>query len=447
MCTTGLEQKVETYQIKTGYILNNNKKLRERQAVGKASKRVHKEQVCSKELQQLKHMRRREYETEKLVAQAQSDASQETNEKEIDDEERASPRKRRFKTAEDSVEGFLHNVSPRKQSKNNVPFFTAEIQSARQEYHRVVVFSIEKQASFTQAEKNGNAVRLRNVKRSISFSDPGGYDILCSAGTSVEAITLPFVPCRPASCKRMTIAEVKALGPKQKVGEVRGQVQPDAVTRTVVVNGVDCELKEVVICDSTGQMTLTLWDRFVNAVEGSKSYAFKNVSTRERQRAITLSTGPSSLVEEVADMKVAGASGSRAESTSKVLLSATVKGIEVCIQRRCSACHARQEAFVEKSKLHRCEGCKLKQAASAFVPFCSGKALVTNSALCNYLRREGLADLLLDSEAIEEHLLESRDLTLTVNEDRYVEAIERGSAEQPLAPQQPEERDSSSEQL
>ncbi|TRY76093.1 hypothetical protein DNTS_033979 [Danionella cerebrum] len=126
------------------------------------------------------------------------------------------------------------------------------------------------------------------------------------------------------------------------------------------------------------------------------------------------------------------------------------------MQRRCSACHARQEAFAEKSTLHRCEGCKLKQAASAFVPFCSGKALVattdaeqrgfqlTNSALCNYLRREGLADLLLDSEAIEEHLLESRELTLTVNEDRYVEAIERGSAEQPLAPQQPEERDSSS---
>ncbi|TRY56438.1 hypothetical protein DNTS_025708 [Danionella cerebrum] len=67
---------------------------------------------------------------------------------------------------------------------------------------------------------------------------------------------------------------------------------------------------------------------------------------------------------------------------------------------------------------------------------------LTNSALWNYLRH-----ILLDSEASEEHLLESRDLKLTVNADRNVKAFKRGSAKQPLAPQQPEERDSSSEQL
>lgn len=79
----------------------------------------------------------------------------------------ASPAKVR-KDGDDAVEGFIHNVSPRKQSRNNSPFFTAVLQSARQEYHRVVVFAMDKQTLFSQAEKNGNAVRLRNVKRSIS---------------------------------------------------------------------------------------------------------------------------------------------------------------------------------------------------------------------------------------------------------------------------------------
>ncbi|MGL4763663.1 MAG: hypothetical protein ACRC2N_01295 [Aeromonas sp.] len=79
----------------------------------------------------------------------------------------ASPAKVR-KDDEDAVEGFIHTVSPRKQSRKDSPFFTAVLQSARQEYHRVVVFAMEKQSIFNQAEKNGNAVRLRNVKRSIS---------------------------------------------------------------------------------------------------------------------------------------------------------------------------------------------------------------------------------------------------------------------------------------
>ncbi|XP_052425546.1 uncharacterized protein LOC127968392 isoform X9 [Carassius gibelio] len=275
----------------------------------------------------------------------------------------SSPAKVR-KEGEDAVEGFVFDVSPRKLSKNSSAFFTAVLQSARQEYHRVVVFAMEKQALFVQAEKNGNPVRLRNVRRSLSFSDPDGFDVLCSRGTSVEVTRLPFLRCAPPSCKRMTVAEVKALGP---------------------------------------------------------------------------STGPSSSIEHIADLEVAEGAASAEDEKSTALFSATIKGIEVTIQRRCSACHFKQKEFVEKSKTHRCEGCRMKQHSLSFSASFGGKATVStasgdetvqlsSSALSTYLRDAGLSSMSNDAEAIEDNFLQSPPVDLKVNVDGFLLSIQPAEA-------------------
>ncbi|XP_052421438.1 uncharacterized protein LOC127964930 [Carassius gibelio] len=351
----------------------------------------------------------------------------------------SSPAKVR-KEGEDAVEGFVFDVSPRKLSKSSSAFFTAVLQSARQEYHRVVVFAMEKQALFVQAEKNGNPVRLRNVRRSLSFSDPDGFDVLCSRGTSVEVTRLPFLRCAPPSCKKMTVAEVKALGPRQKVKEVRAKVAlQGSVSRVVTVSNSDCELKEVQICDGTGEIKLTLWDTFVNAAEAGVSYAFKNLSTRERDGCLCLCTGPSSSIEQIADLEVAEGAASGEDEKSTALFSATIKGIEVTIQRRCSACHFKQREFVEKSKTHRCEGCRMKQHSLSFSASFGGKATVStasgdetvqlsSSALSTYLRDAGLSSMSNDAEAIEDHFLQSPPVDLKVNVDGFLLSIQPAEA-------------------
>ncbi|KAA0701442.1 hypothetical protein E1301_Tti024068 [Triplophysa tibetana] len=355
----------------------------------------------------------------------------------------ASPAKLR-KEGEDVVEGFIHNVSPRRQSKNNSPYFTAVLQSARQSYHRLVIFSMEQQATFTQAEKNGNAVRLRNVRRSISFADPDGFDVLCSRGTKVDVTTLPFLRSTPASCRRMTVAEVKALGPKQKVGEVRGQVRlGGAASRVVQVNQADCELREVRISDGTGEVKVTLWDSFVGQVEEGLSYGFTNLSTRDREGCISLCTGPTSSIEEIADLEVPEEGGGEQHDTSTALFSATVKGIEVRIVRKCSSCRFAQRQFLERSVTHRCEGCRLKQGALSFCPSFAGKAVVstaggehsvtlTSSALSSYLRSAGLGGIFNDADAIEDHFLQSAVFDFKVSVDGFLESIhpadERGTS-------------------
>ncbi|XP_056615784.1 uncharacterized protein LOC130430653 [Triplophysa dalaica] len=296
-----------------------------------------------------------------------------------------------------------------------------------------------------QVAKNGNVVRLRNVKRSLSFSDPDGYDILCSFNQ--HGSDEPAVPplCAAELQEALNIAEVKALGPKQKVGEVFGKVKLNgSVSKVVPVNCSDCELKEIVINDGTGDMKVTLWDPFANPKKAMKSYAFKNLCTRDRGY-IYLRTGPSSVVEPITDFTESEdkSETSQQESRSTALLSAKVKGVEITIQRRCPSCRARQTAFIEKSVLHRCKGCRLKQSSLAFVAYFSGKAIVgtdngevnvvlISSALSIYLRWAALCSMLNDAEAIENHLLVLPGLDLTINADWFLLSIQR--AVEPPAP-------------
>lgn len=50
------------------------------------------------------------------------------------------------------------------------------------------------------------------------YSDPSGFDVLCSNSTTVEVVEdVAFFPREPRSMGQMTIEEVLRLGPRQRV--------------------------------------------------------------------------------------------------------------------------------------------------------------------------------------------------------------------------------------
>ncbi|CAM4569560.1 unnamed protein product [Leuciscus chuanchicus] len=77
---------------------------------------------------------------------------------------------------------------------------------------------MEKQSTFSQAEKNGNAVKLLNVRHSLSFSDPDSYDVLCSRATKVEVTRLPFLRHSNDECSGGEGSRSKAEGVNFRVG-------------------------------------------------------------------------------------------------------------------------------------------------------------------------------------------------------------------------------------
>lgn len=59
--------------------------------------------------------------------------------------------------------------------------------------------------------------KLNQIFRPAGFSDPDGFDVICSKTTSLDVVTVPFSRIAPSGSRRMDVAAVKALGPRQNV--------------------------------------------------------------------------------------------------------------------------------------------------------------------------------------------------------------------------------------
>lgn len=81
----------------------------------------------------------------------------------------AKKQKVQFEERNDSICGYVHNVSCVKSStRNRTKFFNALLQISREEYRHVVVFAGDKRTQFAQAEKSKSPVKLHRIKRCVS---------------------------------------------------------------------------------------------------------------------------------------------------------------------------------------------------------------------------------------------------------------------------------------
>ncbi|KAL2076469.1 hypothetical protein ACEWY4_027933 [Coilia grayii] len=184
---------------------------------------------------------------------------------------------------EGPITGDLHEVTPVKNSRQDVRYFDATtMQTGQGDYGRVLCFSPEKGAAFQRATVNKQSVKSIDAQKTTSSSNPGTFDVLVSSRSSAEATEqLPFPWRELRTTEKVLIVDVLALGPRQRVGAIEARLLLATANRMVPLNGVQSELRVFEICDPTGQTALTLWDRQILSVQERKSYRFTALSTRK----------------------------------------------------------------------------------------------------------------------------------------------------------------------
>ncbi|CAM4570147.1 unnamed protein product [Leuciscus chuanchicus] len=188
----------------------------------------------------------------------------------------------------------------------------------------------------------------------LGYSDPNGFDVICNRTTCHDVVSVPFSSSAPPSSTRLSVADVKALGPRQNVGELEAKVMSRAaVSKIVLVKKEECELKEIWVSDGTGEMKLTLWDSLISEVQTSKSYSFSNLSTQEQSGEIRLTTTPSSKMKEIPPLDVPDRDDDPVDSASSATLRGVVSGIQIIARHRCPKCHSLQNHFIPKSITRR----------------------------------------------------------------------------------------------
>ncbi|CAL8271034.1 unnamed protein product [Merluccius merluccius] len=162
------------------------------------------------------------------------------------------------------------------------------LQTGREEYNRVVCFASEKRTQFLQAAENSQAVKLVGTRKGVSYSNPGGYDILVSTHSRLDvAGDLSFPRRVPRDTDRMTIAEV---------GVIEVLVLQATTSKVVQVQGTPVELKSFEVCDQTAQTGVTVWDRLIPLVQEGNCYRFETLTTRKEGDRTVLCTTLSTVI-------------------------------------------------------------------------------------------------------------------------------------------------------
>jgi len=358
----------------------------------------------------------------------------------------ASPAKRaRSSDAESEVvSGYLHNVSPVKVSRRNTRYFEASVQTGREEYRRVVCFSPEKRAACVQASENKQAVKLIECRKAISQSDAGGFDVLVSARSRVEAaVGLPFGHRELRSSEKKTVAEILSLGPRQKVGSVGVKVVQATSSQVVPLQGEPMEVAEFAVCDPTGQIRLSVWGSQIVSVREGQSYLFEGLATRKQGDVTVLTTTPTSVISPMAEVReppfmtpVTAAVQHRVRGQ--------VTGVQIWAKPRCRRCQAKQQNVAKRISTHRCEGCGLLQLTKSYQFNYGGVLIVegdgpefsgtlTHSALFKYVRDNSLSASAHDASLLEEHIIGQGEVEVSTNGEGLVLDVAPWCSPEPVA--------------
>ncbi|KAK3107578.1 hypothetical protein FSP39_017591 [Pinctada imbricata] len=183
----------------------------------------------------------------------------------------------------ETVNGYLHEVSPMKYSRNNVKYFNAIIQE-KDKYTNSVCFRPEFHQNMVQLQKQRSQVSLRKVDRVPSLQRSGDFDIKITyssdLSTPKKSLDFDFQP-PPSQNQVQTINHIKeSLNAYQKTNVHVKVVQIGQVQTKTVRSGTSVSCQDVVVADKTGSITLCVWDKQTDTYSIEESYSMQNISVR-----------------------------------------------------------------------------------------------------------------------------------------------------------------------
>ncbi|XP_068677599.1 uncharacterized protein [Montipora foliosa] len=199
--------------------------------------------------------------------------------------------------------GFIHNVSPVKTSKRTQhQWYDFQLQTAPNKIRRVVSFNPSFHTHMQHYEQSKTPVLLKNI---IVKENEGDW-LFNQQSTAYPCSNsdVPFeckVPPKPEPTAQqlpateVTIKQLSTITTNQKInvsGTLSfGDKEPKQVmikaTQTASHVKEDCILE-----DSTGTVTLHIWDPLIHQLKTGKSYVFTNLTVKYYQGSTFLSTSP-----------------------------------------------------------------------------------------------------------------------------------------------------------
>ncbi|KAL0152503.1 hypothetical protein M9458_052226, partial [Cirrhinus mrigala] len=204
----------------------------------------------------------------------------------------------------------------------------------------------------------------------------------------------------------------------------------------VNIRGTDWELKTCQVADSTSSMELTLWETYMEAVKTSESYTFTNLTTRNYNGKLSLTTTRQTTIEPLKTSLLSSTPRNIIPQTISINhLTASVEGAAVHIMKLCPKCHTLQQNLSPKDAFHRCQSCKIPRKGPSYLTKCNGTLTfklgkeelalsISNSLLSTFIRNECNLNI-MDKQEIEEFLLTTGPLTIQYTSENQITSLSK----------------------
>ena len=180
--------------------------------------------------------------------------------------------------------------------------------------------------------------------------------------------------------------------------------------------------QSVMIADNTNCLELSLFEEFVGNVEESKSYFFTNLSTRDYNNTITLTTTFTSTIKDAPQLLEVQQPD---QAPDDVQLRGTVETVQAVILTKCISCRKSLQESTVGPKFARCASCGMRQKSSALVGTVSLTLLIksdsksnrykcSHDVLSTFLKIIKKEDIIQNKDEIEENLLSFEYLKFSV---------------------------------
>lgn len=198
----------------------------------------------------------------------------------------------------------------------------------------------------------------------------------------------------------------------------------------VSVRDTQSEVKSYEIGDTTGVIRISLWDKQIEKVQQGHTYIFTNLSTRQFNGKVNLTTTRSTTITQHTTTIPVSTSHTSELTPQTHTITQPIEGTTITIRKVCPKCHTTQHTINIKDTFHRCMTCKILRKQSSYITKCTGTLIfsideqelslaIPNTVLTKFLKNERDISY-LDTQNIEEYLLTCGALTVRYTPDNHV---------------------------
>lgn len=180
--------------------------------------------------------------------------------------------------------GYIHQLSPVKQSQNNNAYFDMKVQTVGRTV-RTVCFSPEKHEKFKRSFEASSPVKLsqfqlkpnrRTNEEEIIVNKRTKLDIPSENEITFDIATKEL----DYTTTTTTVRDVKKVRPGTAI-TVLGRLTFQGGTENVDVRGKSLKKQETILTDETGSIRLVLWENDIQKVQSKETYMLERSVVRE----------------------------------------------------------------------------------------------------------------------------------------------------------------------